>query len=47
MNESIIKKINKLGGNTDHLSGDKRFALQWQSITFDHYLYDNDWDVYG
>ncbi|MGH1517253.1 hypothetical protein [Chryseobacterium sp. JK1] len=47
MNENIVKKISKLGGNTNHVSGDKSFVLQWQSITFDHYLYDKDWDVYG
>lgn len=47
MNEQIIRKINLLGGNTDAVSTDKNFAENWQSIRFDHHLYDKDWDVYG
>ncbi len=47
MNEQIIKRINILGGNTDAVSNDKSFAENWQSIRFDHHLYDKDWDVYG
>ncbi|MFP3831460.1 hypothetical protein [Chryseobacterium sp. SIMBA_028] len=47
MNENIIHKINNLGGNTDAVSVDKNFAENWQSISFTHYLYDKDWDVYG
>ncbi|RXM39112.1 hypothetical protein BOQ62_13635 [Chryseobacterium sp. CH21] len=47
MNESIVKKIQKLGGNTDAVRDDKNFAENWQSIRFHHYLYDKDWGVYG
>lgn len=47
MNEQIINKINILGGNTEAVSADKSFAENWQSIRFDHHLYDKDWDVYG
>ena len=47
MNKNIIKKINLLGGNTENVTADKNFSSNWQSITFDHYLYDKDWDVYG
>ncbi len=47
MNEQIINKLNILGGKTDAVSAGKSFAENWQSIRFDHHLYDKDWDVYG
>lgn len=47
MNKQIISKLNILGGNTDTVSVDSSFAENWQNISFDHYLYDKDWDVYG
>ncbi|AZA76644.1 hypothetical protein EG347_03475 [Chryseobacterium sp. G0186] len=47
MNDNIIKKINDLGGNTDAVSLGKSFVENWRSITFTHYFYDKDWDVYG
>lgn len=47
MNEHIINKINDLGGNTDAVSLEKSFVENWQSIRFNHYFYDEDWDVYG
>lgn len=47
MNNTIINKIKALGGNTDAVHVDKSFMENWQSITFNHYLYDKDWDVYG
>lgn len=47
MTGNIIHKINDLGGNTDDVSVDKSFAENWQSISFNHHLYDKDWDVYG
>ncbi|MBL3547822.1 hypothetical protein [Chryseobacterium sp. KMC2] len=47
MNDSIIHKINTLGGVTDAVNPDKTFTENWQSIRFNNYLYDKDWDVYG
>lgn len=47
MNNTIINKIKALGGNTDAVNSDKTFVENWQSITFNQYLYDKDWDVYG
>lgn len=47
MNNTIINKIQALGGNTDAVNTDKSFIENWQSIKFNHYLYDKDWDVYG
>lgn len=47
MNDNIIKKINDLGGYTDAVSLEKSFVENWRSITFTHYFYDKDWDVYG
>ena len=47
MNNSIIHKINTLGGVTDAVNPDKTFTENWQSIRFNNYLYDKDWDVYG
>ena len=47
MNESIVNKIRKLGGNTDAVHTDKNFVENWRSIIFGHHLYDRDWDVYG
>ncbi|GAE65277.1 hypothetical protein H3Z85_19285 [Chryseobacterium indologenes] len=47
MNEIILHKINRLGGNTEAVSHDKNFVENWQAIRFNHYLYDKDWDVYG
>ncbi|SMC34875.1 hypothetical protein [Chryseobacterium sp. YR221] len=47
MNDSIIHKINALGGVTDAVNPDKTFTENWQSIRFNNYLYDKDWDVYG
>lgn len=47
MNDSIIHKINTLGGITDAVNLDKTFTENWQSIRFNNYLYDKDWDVYG
>lgn len=47
MNKSIINKINSLGGNTDAVSVVKSLTENWQSIRFEHHLYDKDWDVYG
>ncbi|AZA83747.1 hypothetical protein C1637_14100 [Chryseobacterium lactis] len=47
MNEKIIQRINTLGGNTDAVSRDKNFFENWRSISFNHHLYDKDWDVYG
>lgn len=47
MKDTIINKIKTLGGNTDAVDQDKNFIENWRSITFNHYLYDKDWDVYG
>lgn len=47
MNNTIINKIKALGGNTEAVDPGKNFIENWQSITFNHYLYDKDWDVYG
>lgn len=47
MNKSIANKIKQLGGNTEGLHADKSFTENWQSLSFSHYLYDKDWDVYG
>ncbi|MBV8327214.1 hypothetical protein [Chryseobacterium sp.] len=47
MNENILRKITALGGNTDAVCREKSFVENWQSIRFDCYLYDKDWDVYG
>lgn len=47
MNENIIRKIKRLGGNTEALSADKNFAENWKNIIFNHHLYDKEWDVYG
>ncbi|MCT2563986.1 hypothetical protein [Chryseobacterium herbae] len=47
MYTKIVEKLNALGGNTDHISADKTFAENWQSIQFSGYLYDKEWDVYG
>lgn len=47
MNTNIIHKINALGGITDAVMAGKSFAENWQSIIFNHHLYDKDWDVYG
>lgn len=47
MNDNIVKKISALGGSTDAVDKGKSFMENWQSITFNHYLYDKDWDVYG
>jgi len=47
MNDSIIHKINTLGGVTDAVNPDKTFTENWQSIRFNNYLYDKDWDIYG
>ncbi|ATN05295.1 hypothetical protein CRN76_07695 [Chryseobacterium indologenes] len=47
MNEIILHKINRLGGNTEAVSHDKNFVENWQAIRFNHYLYDKDWDVCG
>ncbi|PIF45937.1 hypothetical protein CLU96_2953 [Chryseobacterium sp. 52] len=47
MYTKIVEKLNILGANTDHVSVDKSFAENWQSIEFNHYLYDKEWDVYG
>lgn len=47
MNDTIINKIKALGGNTDAVDQNKSFMENWKNITFNHYLYDKDWDVYG
>ncbi|MCL8537993.1 hypothetical protein M9991_14065 [Chryseobacterium gallinarum] len=47
MKDTIINKIKTLGGNTDAVDQDKNFIENWRSITFNHYLYDKDWDIYG
>lgn len=47
MNQNIIHKINALGGITDAVNAEKSFTENWQSIIFNHHLYDKDWDVYG
>lgn len=47
MKDTIINKIKTLGGNTDAVDQGKNFIENWKSITFNHYLYDKDWDVYG
>ena len=47
MNKNIANKLKQLGGNTEGLHADKSFTENWQSLSFSHYLYDKDWDVYG
>lgn len=47
MNDTIINKIKALGGNTEATNLGKSFVENWKNITFNHYLYDKDWDVYG
>lgn len=47
MNDTIINKIKALGGNTDAVDQNKSFMENWKNITFSHYLYDKDWDVYS
>ncbi|MBB6370099.1 hypothetical protein [Chryseobacterium shigense] len=47
MKANILQKLTVLGANTDHVNKEKTFAENWKSITFNHYLYDKEWDVYG
>lgn len=47
MNKEIIEKLNALGGNTDRVVADKTFTENWQNVEFSHYLYNQEWDVYG
>ena len=46
MKQSILDRINALGGNTKNVTG-KSFAKDWQAIQFDCVLYDKEFDGWG
>lgn len=47
MNKNILQMLTVLGANTDHVTKEKTFVENWKSITFNHYLYDKEWDIHG